>query len=572
MSAEKSVSVGDCAFYGTSALVCYYFWKNGFGENLSFLEALGKNLLLISPIIAGLGANVAAWAARAYTKDNFFRERTRLSDYGVLSGLEKEVLEEVPPIMNLQGEQRVGGSLEEFLDGSATGRHGGRALFLKYRNPLSLMRAARGFVARGEYDSGFDCLKSAIEWSDGKRPSPGLLSMFGAQCSRLVRGVARNVEVRDVRNYIFGAVEEALIDPGRAWHLSELGRRVADEFNSPLKLEMYIFHALLASAQRRSDEQAAWRDIYGLVRTHGKLAPASDRESRNDVRILDSYFFADSFTFRFYPRKDELVRFCDERNVLADAVPEADWPLPYAIAEDPGRGYVLLLRFIRGELLYDALRRGDKSRMGGALSIVAKIHARYPLDRVKPVDLDGKLRKKLYDPVFGIPRELADALFASREPIIRAVRMMPDVGNTDRHLDQVVLARRIGALDCEVDGSVPCTFDVANMLLYRDFFTERERREYVLGYAADAEKEGLHLDKSKLSCAFHNSGIYRLVCLAGAWSDPGRPSMHGERKPAIVRAIRELRGVRDECPDFYAQYARQYERWESGLERMAALF
>ena len=192
---------------------------------------------------------------------------------------------------------------------------------------------ARRYFALEKYDLGMEYVRHCLDLLGKKRATCNVFDKLALSNVHFACWLGRTLAPHDPSMYMFSSAYSALTNPQKAWYFSELGRRVAVAFNSPFTKEMYVFHALLASAQGRSDEEQAWKDAVQLVRQE----PVWERlgETRTIVRRLaDSKFFANTFIFKERPDLEALTREKDACEKLAKLIPEATVPKPLYLTKN----------------------------------------------------------------------------------------------------------------------------------------------------------------------------------------------------------------------------------------------
>lgn len=374
----------------------------------------------------------------------------------------------------------------------------------------------------------------------------------------------RLIKPHEAQSYLFSSCYSALTNPQKAWYFSQLGKRVADAFNSPFRKEMYVFDGLLASAQGRSDEERVWKEAIALVRQDAQWERLG--ETRTIVRRLaNSPFFANTFVFKERQDLESLAREKDACDKLAEIIPDATVPKPLYLTKEPENGlHYLVLRYLPGETLQVQLERGEKSAVPRVIQTLAKIHAHFPADHLPRVNLEDRIEK------LAIPEcapEVKAQIRSNYAPIINAVETVPWVWNKDAHPENWQIGDKIGVLDCEGDLRVPATFDLANLLEYDDSLTRRERQKYIVNYRCALSEEG-KLFAGDYAVAYHNSVIHRMLAFANAWSAPERQSMHSKRSAAIQRGLNAIANLEEECTSYFAKYFQQYRRLTNALSQL----
>lgn len=419
-------------------------------DEIHDFDVVEETLRTGSPLIVFNLAELIFIILRARSKESTKQPHIlfSLAQFKKVVKLKSYLQSQNPPKFNRKEAQQVKGSFVEslttltnlFSDSSDYIKNAA----MKTQSPSLLMDAARRLFDKLQYDEGMDFVRRAIDLSKGRQV--GTRSIFQSLYLlnvRLAAFLARTLVPHDVTNYMFSSAYYALTNPQKAWYFSQLGKLVADEFNSPFRKEMYVFDALLASAQGRSDEEQAWKEAIGLVRQDPMERLG---ESRTIVRrIANSPFFANTFLFKERESLEALVRERQNCEELAELLPDAAVPKPLYLTQVPENGlHYLVLRFLPGETLYAMLQRGDKSAMLQVIKTLAQIHARFKPD-LPVANIREKLEERLIE--FG---PIRTQIRANYTPIIASLDKIPLVWNKDAHPENWQISERIGVLDCEV--------------------------------------------------------------------------------------------------------------------------
>ncbi len=430
---------------------------------------------------------------------------------------------------------------------------------LRRKSSLLFTQAATDLFGHERYDEGMDFVRRAVDLSQSRQQ--GTRSVFQSLYLLNVRFAAflcRKLVPHDITMYMFSSAYAALTNPQKAWYFAQLGKRVADEFNSPFRKEMYVFDALLASAQGRSDEEQSWKEAIELVRDEPMERLG---ESRTIVRrIANSPFFANTFIFKERESLEALLKERKNYEQLAELI-DAAVPKPLYVTQEPENSlHYLVLRYLPGETLQAKLEKGDKSAMPEVIRTLVQIHARFR-SSLPAINIREKLEDRLVE--FGPIRSQIRTNYA---PIIASFDQIPLVWNKDAHPENWQIGEKVGVLDCEGDCLIPATFDLANLLEYDNFFTQEEKKAYITVYALELTKEGIPVQN--YLCAYYNSVIHRMICFASAWSSPDRASMHPKRNGAIQRAITAIDSIETNCKPYFDRFAEEYRQLANALHKI----
>ncbi len=298
---------------------------------------------------------------------------------------------------------------------------------------------------------------------------------------------------------------------------------------------------------------------------------ASERESRSEVFRFNGEFFANTLVVKRRPDLASLVREHDWQMKGRASATACDVPEPVYISREDDGLSCFAMRYRKGDVLYDLLEKGDKSSMLNVASALGEIHARVSHDGLSRVEIWKKARDKLYDPLLGVPRDLANTILAHYGPIERGSWLAPPVINKDAHPEQWIYGERLTAIDWEIDALVPLTFDSANFTAYRDFFSPQEQRDFVGSHVNAYKQHGGDMRGENVFASFYNAVIHRMICFAGAWSGPSRKKMRAYRKEAICRAIGAIDSLETVSPAFYRNHATDYLILRKSFAKLADL-
>jgi hypothetical protein len=335
---------------------------------------------------------------------------------------------------------------------------------------------------------------------------------------------------------------------------------------------MYVFHALLATAQKRSDIGEAWKDAFKVLCEKPEWERLSD--SRSIVRTLNnSKFFSQTLVFKTKESREALVKEAEAGATLAALVEEAEVPQPLYITKETYEGkYVSIMRRMKGEILYDKLKKGDKTAMPQVISTLAKIHARFPTAQYEKLDIRKNLEYKLANPQLGATKEVADGILRHYHPVISDINDTALwVWNKDAHPENWIIGEKIIVLDNEGDCLVPAFFDLVNLLEYGDFFGDKEKTSYLIQYITKISQEGKHISIATAMREYYNCLIHRALALTSAWSAPNRQRMKIYRKQTIRKAIFAIDAIREEDKAYYQRREGDYVMLRHMLDDLHSL-
>ena len=510
---------------------------------------------LAAPGIAAVLTPVARAALGFFVDDE-------AGNRAVVRKLRNDLARETPPLSNgaqANSVQRCWSDIAHslhHLDDDEADSFWARAA--KAKNPFLAIKASWRYLNNNQADMALNCVREALDWTGGG-VVPVPYSSYPVQgVIRVAETISQAMFPASVRNYLGLAGIYALTNPEKAWFYSELGRRIAKETGHVQQKEAYVFHALLSSAQHRSDEQSAWRDALQLLMDDSPVESASERESRSEVFRFNGDFFANTLVVKRRPDLASLVREYDWQLRGKSVATVCDVPEPVYVSRTDDGLSCFAMRYRNGEVVYDLLEKGDKSSVAGVAGALGEIHARVSHEGLNRVEIWKKARDKLYDSLLGIPKDLANTILAHYGPIEKGCWLAPAVINKDAHPEQWIVGDRLTAIDWEIDALVPLTFDSANFTSYRDFFSPLEQKEFVGSHVAAYKQNGGDMRGEDVFTSFYNAVIHRMVCFIGAWSAPTRKRMRVYRGEAIERAIGAIDELEGASPKFYAEYKGDY--------------
>lgn len=538
------------------------------GKDHTFSDYAKVTIPAVSVFIA---AYLGTAVLHAFTKEKDTCERTRLGDRKIIKNLEARLQEQTPPSIFLTGEKQLDYGITD-------------TLFLMYKkgtdiekkarekqNPALAIDAMLNYCIEGKIDDGYLLLKDAFDWLKNKKPKLSLSGRIAYAYRDLMFGLARRLMPRSSYEYILASVHESILKPEHSWYWSALGRLAADEFKLPQRAEMYVFHALLATAQKRDDTEQAWKEAYNVLCEQ----PVWERmgESRSIVRKLtNNKFFSSTLVFKERESREELVLEAERSAKLAAIIEDIEVPQPlYITRELHERRYVHIMRHIEGETLYEKLKKDDKDAMPSVITALAKIHVYYPKEGLKKLDVKKNLEEKLKAEEFNIPEELSRTIIQNYTPVVEALNDIPWVWNKDAHPENWIVGKKIGVIDSEGGHLVPAVFDLVNLLEYGDFFDEVEKKAYTIRYIVETHKHDKNINFSTIERAYNNAVIHRVIALASAWSSPKRPRMKVYRKQMIRKAMYAIDTIREKDKQYYERFKDEYLHLHKALQEMHKL-
>ncbi len=561
---KSPIRNASLAFIASLPLWLYKLYEQSQNEPLD-KSVLDKWYFYI-PAFAFFGAIAATEFWRV-----FVDQRTRIRDFKTVRNLEERVNAESPPKIYFNGTQTIDVSVISLISDffNAKSPDEWADLAVESKDPGLAFVASRKYLASTppKYDKGFDFLRNGFDLLNGKRPKLSWKRWLASFNLSFAAWAARKCEPRNLAGYMFSAAYDALSNPERAWSRSALGRLVADEFKDTYRKEMYVFHALLASAQRRSDAKQTWRDAFHVIRNSPDTLWERIGESRSLVRrVKNNEHFSGTFLFKEHNLKDSLETEVEKYEELK----KKGFDTPEILFQEPEEK-AMMMRVLGGETLYDLLLAKKEVPMMIVVDTLASIHSKMP-NYLDKLSVAWKLRSKLLAKEFGISRDRARRIIQNYRPVYDAVvKDAVWVWNKDAHPENWIIDKgKIYVIDCEADYCVPAAFDLANLLEYGDFFDKRQINSYLTRYIQMAQIEKLPIDETTFRRSYYNAVIHRMLSLSSAWSSPERPKMHGLRKNALLRAMNAIDALKTEDRNYYILHKDSYDALQSELADIAA--
>ncbi len=525
---------------------------------------------------AFLPVHLSTTALRCFTKED---TGTKFSDFKTIKQLKQQLAKQQPPTIPFQGDTRISYSLTDMVKNHAIPFHSPKAENIEQqaqreKDPLLALDAGIEYDKRKEgYDKALLLMRDALHWLDGKKPTVKPSAKIAYAYYSLMLKTIRTLQPREVSNYMMSAIYESIMRPEHAWYWSQFGRMVADALDTPRKKEMYVFHALLATAQRRSDQQQAWQDAFSIM--NETSTPERLGESRHPTWILkdeDTKFFSDTFAFQGYDKKIDSQSKWQARLRLESILGKDATPQPLYIIEEPHNGlYVYIMRYVSGELLANQLKKEEKSGLNQVIPVLARIHARYPTEGLPHVDITQKTYKKLEQ------LGMTDAMQLFK-PVIEDLQAQPIWAvNADAHPEQWMMLNnpyvtaKTCFLDTELKEVQPAILDSANLLEYCGTFNTAQRQAFVLQFADNLREQGTYTNNPTLREAYkgnmnglfkahNNATLHRTLCLLVAWNEKGRNRTKEEKEHLVKNAIRAVQDLKTDNLRYYEQHEEQYAK------------
>jgi len=552
--------------------VLNFFHKNGFRRPTIFDERPGLVEFMLPALAALFATSIGCQLLNTFaTPKDKYAQPHKLRDFKTIKTLEKIVRAQKRPSIFFNGEGNIKYGILDALRWHYLGPIKAEKHARNTKNPIELMFASLSYMGRhGKFDLGLECLKDAIDMLGNKKPKV----VYGAGLKilpvKLAIKFAYKIGPRHIGNYIVSAAYASILCPEDAWFYGALGKLAADTFQLNGKTELYVVHALLATMQKRSDESDAWKETMGILNQSGTKNRIG--ESRHPVwEIADSSFFKNTLVLKGNADRraleNEVASARELETILGDT---AKVPHPLYITQEPVNGdYIYSMLRLPGKTLGELIEKEDYSALEEINSVLARIHAKYPTEKLTKIDLAGKTERKLKE--MGIEQDLVNLILANISPVHEAIEKdAPIVAIKDAHPGNWEIlpeAPHIGVLDTEITEKGPAMLDAANLYGFADKMTTQEKLQYVMDYVAKLQKEGVHAyyDTPFTRHAYFNGEIQRMgIDLIGAWSAPDRQSLHEERPKLAGRAIRAIESL-ETTDKRYQELKKSFEAIQKAL-------
>ncbi len=537
------------------------------------------------PLLAWLAAYLGTAVLHAFTRE---KHATRPADYAIIKGLEEKLDQQSPPTIPFTGEHKLNYSISDVFRYHYKDVATVDTRARETRNPLAALDATiRYFGSANNMDEGLILLRDALDWLEGKKPVLDWKTKLLFLRQTLAIKAARKLEPSAPEAYIFSAAYESIMHPERAWYWSELGRQVADTFAHPEQKEMYVFHALLATAQQRSDQNEAWADAFRVLQRN--CVPERLGESQNPFWVLrdeKKKFFAETIALKGNkdPADRDIECKCNSDLSMLLAGRAKTPSMLYRFPEPIDGYHVFAMRYAQGKTLHERLEAKELGTLEKITPLLARILARYPAGHLPLISLDEKIEKKLYAPELGIPHDLANAILSHMRPVHKGILEHGVLAvNKDAHPEQWLIDDKgqVTVLDNLLKNRQPATLDSANLYNYADYLNPQQLKESVLAFRKALQEEGSSLSMPELRNAYgedkilfrahHNSVIHRQLCFVTAWSGSERPTMRAKRAGAIQQAITSIDRLKNDDSAYYNNHKEDYDELRPALEKMREL-
>lgn len=465
--------------------------------------------------------------------------------YKIVKELEKECDALVPPTLNAHREQPVTFNFLDFYK-SCT----------QQDNPSTASIQALRRAIRKDRQELFSALIATTQTTYQKKPKLGFLSRASLFPFDFALPLARKLHPHEPEIYAVCAAYSALVKPERTWYWTTLGINVAEQFKPEWTPDMRVIHALFASAQNRSDADEAWSSAFSEL-GHSEWKRLGD--SRNVVKVYNgSTFIKDTIVFKENTSRDALEYEAATTKKLADSVKTIDVAQPLYITSAPNDNgkHIYALRFAHGETLHDQLLRGDKTNVALVVDALADVHCFMPTDGMQRLDLEKRLASRLAIFELELPPALANALDQAYQYLCTLLRQDAQwVWCKDAHSLNWILGKRVVAIDCEADYTIPAGVDLATLLIHDRCFSDEEKLDYLARYATRMAAQGKPLNLDTATFDYNNAELYRFASFLSAWSL--REGMREKRSPLIDDALHTLERQKKE--PLYRQHKDVYE-------------
>ena len=572
-------------------------WKISFID--SDTSELFQDLFAITtPIWAAAGTGLFAELLNTFTYEDKYRPRTRLSDFkkrrkikkelaktdfDVLVDKEFELLKADTVLKTLydEGIKRPG------ITGTPEGTDKLAELAEKEKNPAMHFDAAFNYFDQDKHDEAFIQMSKFLQLNK----DISLLHKLDLRIKDICNRAEAFLNARNSFPLFYASLIEILKrNYGSALYYSAFARKTAEEFDSPIKKEIFCLDSLIHHALNAKNSSNIWANFVKETRKQQALERIA--ETKNLVRqVKDSRFLSKTIVLKdkhdrkaleaeaemtnyikgILPAKDELKKIIgDDKGITFDT------PEMFYISEKPiNNMYPLVMRHAPGETLLEQFKKKEYSAFPFISVCLAKIHAEVPAEKVrkKQLEIIPKLMSKLTDPDLKLSKDLTERVLRNYKPVLNIFKDAVYVYNKDAHPENwLIHDKKIIVLDCENNFLVPQQFDLVNLLEYSDYLTDMQK-DYAIKMYIDAYEEFTNavIDRKKFKLTYFNAVIQRAISLCTAWSSEYRKSMRAERPKVIANAVHAIDRMQKEHKTYYYRHKFNYLNLQRALEDIKEL-
>lgn len=544
-------------------------------------EIFSTMLGAVSPLIAFSGAGIFAELLQTFTYEDKYHPRTRLSDFkkrrklkAELSCFDFESLIDGEFKMSKQG---VFASLVKdkhySMPDTALNAQKMADLADKEEDPRLHMSAVLRLFKHNFYDSA--CIQLDKFFSLGK----ALPSVYSADffMDVLANKIDLFLNPRNSFGLIYASALSALNQNfSSALFYSVFARHTAEFFDSSVKNEIFCLDALIHHALRAKNKEKVFDNLIREV----KKQPILERvgETKQSVRqVSGGKFLTNTILFKDSSCLEDLISEKCMALCLRDVLPDKYGVVePIHLSDSLIDGvFTYILRHSGGKSFMDLLKSGDGSALGDIVDCLALIHAKVPEQIVKygKLNIPFKLRKKLTDYCLNLDRQIAKSIVKNYRPVYDSLKNAVFVYNKDAHPENWrVKEGRIIVIDSENNFLIPQQFDLANLLEYSDYLSDKQKDYAVRRYVEKfSEASSTVLNEPDFRLIYFNSVINRAISLCTAWSSKDRISMHSLRPVVISNAIHAVNRLSSEFKEYYSANKKEYDCIKRALISMRDL-
>jgi len=438
----------------------------------------------------------------------------------------------------------------------------------KTRNPLLAVDSM--ILYGGKYNNfsqGLTLLRDAYDYLDGKQPELSIISKISQFNQKYAFSLAKYFDKGKTEIYLLYAMYSSITQPEKAYYWSEMARAVAKETNKLLP-ESFLLHALLATAQKRTDEEQAWEDVLAQCDLNSKREYLGD--SQNPVWTINSSELLKSTIVLKADSRENLFMEKKGAQTLNQILESAEPPTPLFISNLPVEGnYIYVMRTAEGDTLYNKLEKKDYSGMTAVEDVLAQIHAKYPLEGLTKLNLEQKIQKKTKD--MKLQEDFANSLIVSTEQVRKAITETAYwAAAKDAHPENWILSHTVHPIDTLFKETQPTNLDLANLYNYGTHFTPEEKRQRVKNYDSRFLLWSKKEKKSNqiLFREYWNAEIQRAIDLTAAWMTPKRKTRHPHIIPLLERAQLSIQNLKQDDFEYYGKNQEKYTQLNTLLDKL----
>lgn len=527
-----------------------------------------RNLQTLPIILIGTGTYALSVALSLLTYKLFQKDYPKISSND-LRKIKNEIAKKEKPLILYNSEKEVNYSWEDYSRLFFAKNHNElQTAAKKEHNPLLALDAIiKNTGQNKDFTENFIHIRDASDWMGGKKPKLSFSTRLSLFNHKFAFSLAQFFSPPSTELFLIYAFYSSILQPERAHYWSDLARQVAKKTNQYVQ-ESYLIHALIATAQKRSDEWQAWDDVL----TYCDLDSQRDYigESQNPVWTIGRKdFFKSTIILKGDLKKENLELEFKGAQTLEKILTTAKPPTPLFISTIPIQGnYVYIMRTAAGETLHSRLEMGEKEGIEKIEDALAQIHARYPTRDLKTLDLEQKIRKKTED--LKLLPDFQNDLINATAPVRKAITRTGTISAAkDAHPENWILPD-VYALDTLIKEKQPTCLDLANLYNYGEHFSPEEKRARAANYNERFSYWSAQESKplQTLLLEYWNAEIQRAIDLSAAWMNPFRKGRHKHIRPLLERAQLAIHNLQQDDRAYFEENKAEYLKLHKLLDAL----